>query len=119
MILNSNHFDGFLPRFLVATPEEEYVTMEQKISASKRTTEVDIQLIFDKIFNLFFENGHTFELDDEALKIFSTYHDKDVLEFRKTDVFEDVKSMIKSKSIGNLLRTTAIQCALRVEFIFV
>ena len=113
MIVNSNHFDGFLPRFLVATSEEEYIPITEKIAASKTKVGLSIQRLFDKIFKNFYENGHVFELDTEAFDLFATY-DQKVLDFRKADVFEDMKSMIMSKSIGNVLRVSAVECVLRV-----
>lgn len=113
MIMNTNHFDGFLPRFLVATPKERYTTPSEKITASKEQDNLNMQTIFNKIFNTFFKQGFTFKLDQDALKVFESYHDNDVLEFRKNDVFEDTKSMIKSKSIGNVLRIAGIQSAVR------
>ncbi|XP_066929300.1 uncharacterized protein [Clytia hemisphaerica] len=113
MIVNSNHFDGFLPRFLVATSEEEYVPITEKIAASKTKVPLCIQNLFDKIFKHFYYKGHVFELDTEAFTLFASY-DQKVLDFRKADVFEDMKSMIMSKSIGNVLRVAALQCALRV-----
>ena len=113
MVMNNNHFDGFLPRFLVATPKEEYITLKEKVDAAKSECQIDMQSVFNRIFQTFFNSGYTFNLDEESLQLFSSYHDNDVLEFRKADVFEDVKSMIKSKSVGNVLRVAGIQCALR------
>ena len=48
------------------------------------------------------------------MDLFASYHDQEVLEFRKKNKYEDIKGMIMSKSIVNVLRVAGIQCALRV-----
>ena len=49
------------------------------------------------------------------MDVFKDFHDNDALAFRMNDVFDDTKSMIKSKSLGQVLRIAGIQCALRLS----
>ena len=73
---------------------------------------VDMDVLFATMYNSF-RRGHIFTLTEEAMALFANYHDEEVLKFRKTELFDDNKSMIKSKSIGIVLRVAAVQCALR------
>ena len=110
MILYRNQYDGLLPRFLVATPEEVYVKLQDKIIPD----ELEMSKLFALVVQTFFKDGCIFKLSKEAMVLFASYHDQEVLEFRKKDKFEDIKSMIMPKSICNVLRVAGIQCALRI-----
>ena len=115
LIKNLNHYDGFLPRFLVATPKEVYIPLREKINAAKENDDINMGKIMKNVFEHFHRNGGvSFELSSDAMNDFANYHDNDVLEFRKEEKFNDLKSMILSKSIGNVLRVSAVQCALRL-----
>ena len=114
MILNTNQYDGFLLRFLVSTPEEVYVKLQDKIIAAETLDGLEMSKLFALVFQTFFKDGCILKLSEEAMVLFASYHDQEVLEFRKKDKFEDIKSMIMSKSIGNVLRVAGIQCALRI-----
>ena len=114
LILNSNHYDGFLQRFLVATPAEVYVPLKEKVDASKEIDPIDMCKLF-KINHDIFSNGITFKMSDAAMALFENYHDNEVLMRRKADQFEGIKSSILTKSIGNALRVAALQCALNVS----
>ena len=96
-------------RFLVACLPEVYVTLGEKVAACAINDAVDM----DVLFAISFRRGHIFTLTEEAMALFANYHDEEVLKFRKTELFDDNKSMIKSKSIGIVLRVAAVQCALR------
>lgn len=111
-IANDVHYDGFFSRFLIASPSEVYVTLQKKIGAALADDPIPMEDVFS-VMNSCFGDGFQFRLDEEALNLFSQYHDIEVLQYRKDELFEDTKSMIKSKSIGNLLRVSGVQAALR------
>ena len=114
MMLNSNQFDGFLPRFLVSTPQEVFVPLREKMNTHFDDSDVPMQDILDLIHSHFFSHGKTFDLSPEALVLFEQFHDVFVMEGRQNDRFDDKKSMILSKAIGNTLRISGIQAALRM-----
>ena len=68
--MNTNQYDGFIPRFVVATPKEVFIPLKSKMQPCFTLKNIMIY----KYFN-----------------------------YREKDMFEDVKCMIKSKSIGNLI----------------
>ena len=111
LLLNNSHYDGFLPRFLVATPDEVFIGLDEKIDASKEHEPVNMRKLFRQLYGKF-RNGCIFVFDDEALEIFKMY-DQEVLDARREDRFDDMKSMVLAKSVNNLIRVAAIQCALR------
>ena len=108
MIGHSDQHDGFLARFLVASPSEVFVTLDKKIKANFEST-IDMVDVFH-IVNRLFEKGHVFRVDVDALDVFRDFHDNYVLQERERDKFEDQKSMLLSKSCGNVLRVAAVQC---------
>ena len=75
---NSGHHDGLMARFLIATPPEVYVELQDKIDASESENRLDMASILKKVSNMF-SSGTTFKMDDEAMQLFSSYHDNDVL----------------------------------------
>ena len=83
MILNTNQYDGFLPRFLVSTPEEVYVKLQDKIIAAETLDGLEMSKLFALVFQTFFKDGCIFKLSEEAMVLFASYHDQEVLEFRK------------------------------------
>ena len=111
LLLNSSHYDGFLPRFLVATPDEVFVGLDEKIEASKEQDAVNMRRIIRRLYKKF-RTGCIFVFNEEALDLFKNY-DQEVLDARKEDRFDDMKSMVLAKSVNNLIRVSAIQCALR------
>ena len=113
MIGHSDQHDGFLARFLVASPSEVFVTLDKNIKANFEST-IDMIDVFH-IVNRLFEKGHVFRVDVDALDVFRDFHDNYVLQERERDKFEDQKSMLLSKSCGNALRVAAVQCALRTS----
>ena len=114
LILKGNNYDGFLTRFLVATPQEIFTKLGDKIAAGDEDDTVDMQLIMNIIYNKF-KTGCTFKLSKEALRRLSDYHDDDVIVQRMNDKYDDLKGSLLSKSISNVLRVAAVQCALRYE----
>ena len=121
MVVNNNHSDGFLGRFLVATPKEEYITLKEKIDSIEENVDnnageivISIQDVFNKIYEKFFAEGTIFKLDRGAMDLFEVYHDNDVLKTRMREQFEEVKCTILSKSIGHVLRLAGIQSAIRI-----
>lgn len=115
MVVNANHSDGFLGRFLVATPKEEYITLKEKIQAGSNLDHeiCDMQVVFNKMYEKFFKSGAVFKLDDDAIRIFEHYHDDEVLRARQNDPFDETKVSVLSKSIGQVLRIAGVQSALR------
>ena len=75
LVKNMNHFDGFLPRFLVATPDEVYTNLEEKINAANESDEIDMKTILKNIFEHFFRDGLSFQLSERGMKVFAEYHD--------------------------------------------
>ena len=112
MIINSNHFDGFLPRFLIATSSEVYISLKEKIECASKPDELDAKDLIHTLFRCF-NDGFEFIFSEKALEKLCKYHDDVVLEFRKQDKYEDTKSMIMSKSISNVIRVSGIQSAVR------
>ena len=113
LLKKGSHYDGFLPRFLVATPREVFSNLLDKINAGEESDKIDMECLIAKIVTDFFTNGCEFRLNDEALALFASYHDNDVVQKRKDDLFGDLKCAVLSKSISNVLRVSAVQCALR------
>lgn len=111
LLLNSAHYDGFLPRFLVATPDEVFVGLDEKMKASKEREQINMRRIIRQIYK-YFRSGCIFVFDEKALNKFKQY-DQEVLDERKSDRFDDMKSMVLAKSVNNLIRVSAVQCALR------
>ena len=118
LVLNSNHSDGFLGRFLVATPKEEYITLSEKNNSVDEIDDpisvLNIQELFNRVYEKFFKDGAIFKLNDMATKLFENYHDNDVLLVRQNDPFDEGRVSILSKSIGQVLRIAGIQCAMRI-----
>ena len=112
LIVNCTHYDGFLQRFLIATPAEVYITLQQKVDSAKETDPINMDNILALLYKNF-ENGWQFKLSAVAMSLFTNYHDNEVLQYRKKDKFEETKSTIKTKSIGNVLRVAGVQCDLR------
>ena len=110
-MMSQTTYDGFMARFLVATPSEVYIPLSQKMNADTANT-VDMKAIFQNIHDCF-KHGHQFQLTTEALEVFEDFHDNFVLKKREYDKYEDSLTMILSKAVGNLLRVAAIQCAMR------
>ena len=111
LILKGNNYDGFLTRFLVATPQEIYTKLGDKINAGDQDDTVDMQNIMNIIYRKYI-NGCTFKLSEEALHSLTVYHDDDVLVNRMNDKYDDLKGSLLSKSISNVIRVAAVQCAL-------
>ena len=55
----------------------------------------------------------SFTLNCDAMKLFSEYHDNEVIAFRKKEKFSDLKCMILAKAVGNILRVGSVNCVLR------
>ena len=113
MIVNRNQFDGFLPRFIVATPKEVFVPIKEKMQQVFGPEDLDMEDLLSSMHSCFYPQGVTFKVDGEAMKPFEAFHDDYVMNERKKDLFDDKKSMILSKAIGNVLRISGIQAALR------
>ena len=113
MIVNNNQFDGFLPRFLVATPKEIFVPLKEKMKPVLEDEMIDISQVLSTLHENFFNGGVTWSLSENALKLFEEFHDIYVMNEREKDLFDDKKSMILSKAIGNVLRVSGIQAAMR------
>ena len=111
---NDVHYDGFFSRFLVACPAEVYVTLNEKVGAAIADDPINVVQVVS-VINQIFQDGFDFLLDEPAMELFANYHDHEVLEFRRNEIFEDVKSMIMSKSIGNVLRVSGILAAIRTS----
>ena len=82
LLKKGSHYDGFFPRFLMATPKEVFVNLMDKINAGEEEDSIDMENLMLKIFNEFFHNGCEFNLSDEALALLATYHDTEVVQKR-------------------------------------
>ena len=91
-----------------------YTTLKVKVEECEKEDPLEMNAVFAGM-SLLFGKGHLFTMNDEAMALFSGYHDNEVLDFRKNELFEDAKSMVMSKSIGNVLRIAGIQAALRTS----
>ena len=112
MVVNGSNYDGFLPRFLIATPREVFAPFMDKIDTANKEDELDICEVIGNIYDTY-TDGCEFEFNQEAIKAVATYHDDFVLEERQKDLFEDTKCAVLSKSVSNVIRISAVQCALR------
>lgn len=56
--------------------------------------------------------GLALKLSKSATNLYKSVHDE-IIEFRRKDSFEEDKLSIKSKSLGQILRVSAIICLLR------
>ena len=86
--------------------------MDEKINAAREADNLDMSTLVQVVYNTFSEHGFTFKMDDDAMALFKKHHDS-VLNFRKSDKFDDHKAMVKTKSISNVLRVAGVQCAMR------
>ena len=111
-MMSMPNYDGFMARFLVATPSEVYIPLSEKLNA-KNDAVIDMKAVLMNVQNLF-KDGHQFHLTTQAMEIFEDFHDNFVLKTREENKFEDAKTMILSKAVGNILRVAAVQCAMRI-----
>lgn len=90
---------GFYQRFLLSVPQEVYV----KINDKKQLKEQQEQLV----------DVGKLVLTTEAMQVYEKYHDE-VVDYRKSDAFEEAKLSIKSKSLGLLLRVSGVISLIRM-----
>lgn len=113
MLKKGSHYDGFLPRFIIATPQEVEVKLATKINAGNTNDTIKMDSVIKIIIDTFYDHGCEFTLSETAMAMYGEYHDNEVLAKRKADPFEETKCAVLSKSNGNVLRVAAVQCALR------
>jgi len=91
----NNTSDGFYQRFLLSVPQEVYV----KINDKKQLKEQQEQLV----------DVGKLVLTTEAMQVYEKYHDE-VVDYRKSDAFEEAKLSIKSKSRKRKKVVTGFWC---------
>jgi hypothetical protein len=116
-----NHYEGFFPRFMIATPREVFTTFGEKIESSENPDQVNMAEVLQKIYNRFHATTqhHHIKLTAKAIEFLGRYHDDTVQRHRRELPFEDLKTMVLSKSISNLIRVSAVMSALRVSSVSV
>ena len=111
----NNMSDGFFQRFLLSVPEEVCVQMEQKRNMVKQKDNlIDMATMLNNIYQKCCENDTRLVLSPEAFKKYEDYHDE-IADFRLSDLFEEARLSVKSKSLGLLLRISGIISLLRTE----
>ena len=73
---------------------------------------IDLEKILEYIYNYSFQRNIQLKLDKEALNLYDDFHE-DIIDFRKQDRFEESKLSVKSKSLGLVMRLSAIISLLR------
>ena len=104
----NNYYDGFFQRFLLSVPEEVFITIDEKKKCkSNQAKIIDMQKVFNIIYNRCHKKQVHLQLDEEAKKLYDLFHDE-IVNFRKTDRFEESRLSVKSKSLGMVLRVAAV-----------
>ena len=111
---NANHYEGFYPRFLIATPAEVFTKFAEKVHNSEIQQEIDMNKVIQRIYDDYHPGINYINLSKEATELLADYHDNVVVRHREEMPFEDMKTMVLSKSISNLIRVSAIISAIRV-----
>ena len=113
LVMKENHSEGFLPRFIIATPKEAFTTFNEKLEASNTLDNICMQDVFQMIFSNYFMETTYFSMHDDAKEIYRHYHDEVVLKERLENQFDDIKTTVLEKCKSNLLRISAVMCVLR------
>ena len=89
--------------------------MEQKRNMMKQKKDlVDMATMLNNIYQKCSGNDIRLVLSPEALKKYEYYHDE-IADFRMSDLFEEARLSVKSKSLGLLLRISGVISLLRTE----
>ena len=75
---------------------------------------VDMTMILNNIYQRCSESNIGLTLSPAALKKYEDYHDE-IVDFRMSDLFEEARLSVKSKSLGLLLRISGVISLLRKE----
>jgi len=95
-VQNSQH-DGFFQRFLITTPKEVLVMIDEKLEMVEKSKGnlIEMSSIFQLIFD-HCQNGNEIVLNKEAFNQYKIVHDE-IVKFRAQDLFEDDKAKYKIK----------------------
>ena len=108
----NNLQDGFFQRFLITVPAESFVKFEMKEEAMVQSKNViSFSTILQKIYVSCTGKGMELQLNKEAMHLYQNLHDE-IVDFRMKDKFEEDKISIKSKSLAQTLRISAVICLL-------
>ena len=117
-ISRQNHYEGFYPRFLIATPKEVFTKFGDKFRHSEQEDNVDMQQIVQMIYDKHHEKKrNSIKITPAAIDILADYHDNVVVKYREENPFDETKTMLLAKSMSNVIRVAAIQSAIRVAMI--
>ena len=102
---HSNHYEGFYPRFLIAAPKEVFVKFADKLACAQVREAADMNQVMQNIYNSHHinntnDNVNEYVLSAEAIQLLANYHDNIVIKHREDNPFEDLKTMVLSKSIS-------------------
>lgn len=101
---------GFYQRFLLSVPQEVYVKINDKKQLKEQQEQlVDVGKILKKIYEKCSNENIQLVLTTEAMQVYEKYHDE-VVDYRKSDAFEEAKLSIKSKSRKRKKVVTGFWC---------
>jgi len=84
--------------------------MDEKENVFRTMTDIiELHKMFQLIFDQCNGDGLNLKLFEEAVILYKEVHDR-IVDFRKNDLFEEDKLSIKSKSLGLIMRVSAVIC---------
>ena len=72
-----------------------------------------MKCVLQNVYENCYKEAVHLNLSPEALEVYKKYHD-DIVDYRKSDLFEEARLSVKSKSLGLLLRLSGVICFLRM-----